>query len=290
VKAGFSLLLWTTEVTQAHHGILRDLARAGYDGAEIPITGSGVADCAALGRVMADIGLAATASGMVTDAAANPMSLDPSVAQAGVDHLRRLVDRAVALGAEVLIGPFFQPLGTFSGTGPTDAEWAALVRAHRAMADHAGDALRLAVEPLNRFECYGLTTAAQAARLVAEVGHSLYGSLYDTFHANIEERDPVGAITASAGALGYVHVSENDRGTPGRGHIDFAAVFAALAAVGYDGWITVEAFGQALPDLAAATRVWRPLFGSEAEVYTEGLALIRQGWAAATTGRADNAG
>ncbi len=290
MKAGFSLLLWTTEVTQAHHGILRDLARVGYDGAEIPITGSSLAECAALGRLMADIGLAATASGMVTDVAANPMSPDAAVAQAGIDHLRRLVDRAVALRAEVLIGPFFQPLGTFSGTGPTAAEWAALVRAHRAMADHAGDALRLAVEPLNRFECYALTTAAQAARLVAEVGRANYGYLYDTFHANIEERDPLGAIAATADALGYVHVSENDRGTPGRGHIDFAGLFAALRAAGYDGWITVEAFGQALPALAAATRVWRPLFASEAEVYTEGLALIRKGWADATTGRDGDAG
>ncbi|MEM9851729.1 MAG: TIM barrel protein, partial [Pseudomonadota bacterium] len=105
--------------------------------------------------------------------------------------------------------------------------------------------------------------------------------LYDTFHSNIEERDPVGSIGATAAAIAHVHISENDRGTPGRGHVDFAATFAALHAAGYDGWLTIEAFGQALPDLAAATKVWRPLYGSEEEVYTEGLALLQRGWAAA---------
>ena len=278
MKAGFSLLLWTTDVGRAHWPILRALSQAGYDGAEIPVTGATVEGCAELARVMADMGLAATASGGVPDPKANPMSTDPAIAAAGIDHLKRLVDRAVALGAEVLIGPFTQPLGVFSGSGPTGAEWAALVAAHQAMADHAGDALILAVEPLNRFECYALNTTAQAARLVADVGRRNYGYLYDTFHANIEERDPVGAIAATAPAIAYVHISENDRGTPGRGHIDFAATFAALKRAGYDGWLTVEAFGQALPDLAAATRIWRPLFASEAEVYTEARALIRRHW------------
>ena len=65
---------------------------------------------------------------------------------------------------------------------------------------------------------------------------------------------------------------------PGRGHIDFAGTFAALKAIGYDGWLTVEAFGQALPDLAAATRIWRPLFETEAQVYEEAIRLIRLGW------------
>ncbi|MCC5975734.1 MAG: sugar phosphate isomerase/epimerase [Rubellimicrobium sp.] len=286
MKIGFSLLLWTTEVGRPHWPVLQALKAAGYDGAEIPVTGSTPAACAQLRGVMADMGLIPTASGGVPDASVNPMSLDAGVAQAGIDHLKRLVDRAVALGAEVLIGPFTQPLAEFSGSGPTGAEWAALVRAHQAMADHAGDALRLAVEPLNRFECYALNTAAQAARLVAEVGRPNYGWLYDTFHANIEEADPAGVIGTCRPT--HIHISENDRGIPGRGHIDFAAAFAALRAAGYDDWLTVEAFGQALPDLAAATRIWRPLFDSPEQVYTEAITLIRKGWAEAATEKGES--
>jgi len=79
----------------------------------------------------------------------------------------------------------------------------------------------------------------------------------------------------------HVHISENDRGTPGKGHVDFPGTFKALRSGGYDGWFVIEAFGRALPDLAAATRVWRDFFPSPDEVYTEGLKLIKEQWQAA---------
>jgi D-psicose/D-tagatose/L-ribulose 3-epimerase len=278
MKIGFNLLLWTTHVTEAHVPVLRALRAAGYDGVEVPVFEGDPLHYARLGGILSDHGLLATAVGVVPDQARNPMSLDPAERMAGVDHLKWMVDCAQSLGAEVLCGPFTQPLGVFSGTGATPAEWAALVQSHQTMADYAPD-LTLAVEPLNRFECYALNTAAQAARLVDGVGRANYGYLYDTFHANIEEREPSGVIRPTAGAISHVHISENDRGTPGRGHADIRGALTTLRSVGYDGWLTVEAFGQALPDLAAATRVWRPLFGSETEVYEEAIALIRAGWA-----------
>jgi D-psicose/D-tagatose/L-ribulose 3-epimerase len=282
MKAGFNLLLWNTQVTEADLPLLAELKAAGYDGVEVPVFGETPDYWRAMGRRIDDLGLATTVVGIVTDPARNPMGLDEAVHRGGIDHLKWLTDCSVALGAEVLCGPFTQPLATFSGRGPTPAEWDRLVAAHRAMAAHAGDAVTIAVEPLNRFECYALNTAEQAARLVAEVGSPNYGYLYDTFHANIEERDPVGAITATAPAIAHVHISENDRGTPGRGHVPFADTFAALRKAGYDGWLTVEAFGLALPDLAAATRVWRPLFDTERDVYTGAIALIRDGWSGAS--------
>jgi D-psicose/D-tagatose/L-ribulose 3-epimerase len=123
-----------------------------------------------------------------------------------------------------------------------------------------------------------LNTGAQAAAHVARVGRPNFGYLYDTFHANIEERDPVGVIGDTIGAISYIHISENDRGTPGRGHINHAAAIRAAKAADYDGWFTIEAFGQAMPDLAAATRVWRPLFDSDREVVEAGVRVIRAGW------------
>jgi D-psicose/D-tagatose/L-ribulose 3-epimerase len=78
-----------------------------------------------------------------------------------------------------------------------------------------------------------------------------------------------------------VHVSENDRGTPGKGHVPWRATFRALRAAGYDGWLTIEAFGTALPALAAATKVWREFFPTPEEVYVHGLKTVRENWAAA---------
>jgi D-psicose/D-tagatose/L-ribulose 3-epimerase len=76
----------------------------------------------------------------------------------------------------------------------------------------------------------------------------------------------------------HVHISENDRGTPGTGHVHWAETFKALKQIKYDGWLTIEAFGRALPDLAAATKIWRDLFPSAEEVYTKGIRFMKEMW------------
>ena len=113
------------------------------------------------------------------------------------------------------------------------------------------------------------------------VDHPAVTGMYDTFHANIEEQDPVAAYTRNRRHLRYVHVSENDRGVPGRGHVPWAETFAAIKGSGYDGWLTIESFGRGLPALAAATRVWRDFAESPEAVYRDGYRWIRDGWDAA---------
>jgi D-psicose/D-tagatose/L-ribulose 3-epimerase len=280
MKIGFNLLLWTTHLDDELLGVCEQLKAAGYDGVEVPIFEGTPAHYANLKRQLGDIGLATTVVGIVQSAEANPSSPDAASHQAGVDYLKWLVDCSAELGAQTLCGPFYQPLAEFSGSGPTAEEWDAIVSAHQAMANHAkGTGVALSVEPLNRFECYALNTIEAASNLVDAVGVENYGLLYDTFHQNIEENDPIAALKAAGSRINHVHISENNRGTPGRGQIDFDAVFAALKSINYDGWLTIEAFGHALPDIAAATKVWRPLFESREQVYSEGIALIRNGWA-----------
>lgn len=278
MKIGFNLLLWTTDLDRALLPTLRALKAAGYDGVEVPIFSGDPAHYREVKAMLDGEGLASTVVAIVQDEARNPLSATNEAA--GVDYLKWLVDCSVALGAEVLAGPFYQPLGVFSGHPLSEAEWQRLVRTQTAMADHAGAAITLAVEPLNRFECYALNTCERAARLVQAVNRPNYGYLFDTFHSNIEEQDTIEALRATLPQVSHIHISENDRGTPGRGHAPILPAIAAARAGGYTGWLTVEAFGHALPDIAAATRVWRPLFTSETEVYTEAMALIRQGLAA----------
>lgn len=110
------------------------------------------------------------------------------------------------------------------------------------------------------------------------VDHPAIQGMYDTFHANIEETDPIGAIKEIRPHLIHVHISENDRGAPGRGHVPWAATFKALKTSGYDGWLTIEAFGRGLPELAAATRVWRDFAESPEAIYREGFRTIKNGW------------
>lgn len=279
ITIGINLLLWTAKLRRDHAPLLAQLRGLGYQGVEVPFFSGSLAEAAETGQIVRDAGLIPAMIGSLPDAAHNPLSEDPTHAQAARAHLRWLVDCAQAMGAVSIAGPFTQPLGLFSGQGPTATEWARLVAAHQAMADHAGPDLALMVEPLNRFECYILNTARDAARLVAEVGRPNYRYLYDSFHAHIEEQNPVAALLQTLPAVGHVHISENNRGTPGRGHAALIPTLQALRDAAFSGWISVEAFGQAIPDLAAATRVWRPLFTSETEVATEAIALIRAGLA-----------
>ncbi len=282
MKTGFNLLLWTTHVTETHFPLLGKLKAAGYDGIEVPLFEGAVAHFEKIARQLSDHGLGCTTVTVMPDEAHSAISPDARSREGALDHLKWAIDCSEALGSEVLCGPFHQPLGVFSGFGATDDEKRRAAEVHRAAAEYAAEGgLPLAIEPLNRFECYFLNTLAEAKAYVARVGHPNFGALYDTFHANIEEHDPVGCIAESGDVIRHVHVSENHRGTPGEGHIDFAATFRALRRLGYDGWLTIEAFGQALPDLAAATKVWRQFFTSPEAVYTVGLKTMREGWAAA---------
>jgi D-psicose/D-tagatose/L-ribulose 3-epimerase len=286
MKTGFNLLLWTTHVADAHLPVLEQLRTAGYDGVEVPVFEGEVGHFARLGRSIRDLGLGCTTAAVLPDEAHSAISPDPSSRAGALDHLKWAIECSAALGSEVLAGPFHQPLGVFTGRGPSADERARAAEVHRQAAEVAATAgLVLALEPLNRFECYFLNIMADARAYARQVDHPSFGILYDTFHANIEERDPVGCIAASIDVIRHVHVSENDRGPPGKGHVPWRATFEALRAAGYDGWLTVEAFGTALPALAAATRVWRPLHATPEEVYEAGLRTIRAHWPAAAERR-----
>ncbi|GGC17159.1 isomerase [Novosphingobium endophyticum] len=282
MKIGINLLLWTGHVTQAHVPVLRALKETGFDGVEVPVfDASDEAHYRQLGEVLDDIGLERTVVAIIPDEAHSPISADAAHRQAATDHLRRVIDCSAALGGTVLAGPWFQPLGVFSGDRPSEAELERCAQVHRVIVPLAKDAgLVCALEPLNRFEAHLLNTCDQAIAYADRLDSEGFGVLYDTFHANIEEKDPVAALRAlrASGWLTHVHISENDRGTPGRGHAPIRETIAALRQLGYDQWLTIEAFGRGVPELAAATRVWRDFFASPEEVYTEGYRFIRTCW------------
>jgi D-psicose/D-tagatose/L-ribulose 3-epimerase len=276
MKIGMNLLLWTAQVTEAHDPLLADLKETGYDGVEVPVFEGSPADYQALGAKLRDLGLGSTAVTVMAPEA-SPISPDAAVRQAAVDRLKWVLDRCAEFGAEVLCGPLHSPLGVFSGTAPTRDERLRGTDTFRAVAEHAqASGITLAVEYLNRFENYFLTTAADTAQWVGEINHPACGMMWDTFHAHIEEKAVTPVLSGCAKHLVHVHLSENDRGTPGTGQVNWADTFATLKALNYDRWLVIEAFGRALPDLAAATRVWRDLFGAPEDVYRNGLAFIQR--------------
>ncbi|PZQ95635.1 MAG: isomerase [Cereibacter sphaeroides] len=281
MKLGMCMLLWTTHLTEDAEPLLRDIKASGFDGVEVPVFEGEVGHYQRLGALLDRIGLQRTAIAAMGDPAMNLIG-DDAERKAGIAHMHHVLDCTAAVGAKVVSGPVHSTLGGFSGQGPTKEEFRRSVSSQRAIGDHAAKVgVTVGLEALNRFECYIFNTMEVLCAHLDEVGHPNIKAMYDTFHCNIEENDPIAAYTDSLRHVVHVHLSENNRGVPGRGNIPWAETFRAIKASGYDDWLTIESFGRGLPDLAAATKVWRDFCESPEAVYREGGAFIRKGWAAA---------
>lgn len=273
-RLGFSFLYFGPRLDEALHRWFPRLVHHGYAGAELPVVGATSAQLAATGKALVANGLAATGVGFAT-AEADPLSPDAAVRRAAVDHLVRLAEHTAALGGDVLAGPIHSAYGRFSEQPPTADEFQRCVEVLRAAGERAAKVgVRLAIEPLNRFECYFLNTAAACSALVRAVGHPNVVGALDTHHAHIEEGDVAEAIRAMRGTLGHVQLSENHRGTPGTGQVDFARVLQALRSIDYRGWLVVEAFSRHDPAFGSALRIWRALDHGPEDVLAAGSRLL----------------
>lgn len=276
MKIGMNMLLWTNHVTEEHYPIIDTLRETGYDGIELYMGDGDLAHYKKLGNHFSELGLGVT---VVTGLAPheNISSEDPKLSQAGLDRLKWAIDNAQALKADIICGPLHSPFAFFSRQPPTQDERKRSAEMLRKAAEYAAEAnIMLCPEALNRFECYLYNTMADLKTLVEAVDHPNLGAMYDTHHSNIEEKSQSGAIKTIAPYLKHVHISENDRGTPGSGQVVWSQVFSTLKEIGYDGWLTIEAFSTIIPEFANAINVWRDYSPSK-EIYTKGLQFIKDG-------------
>ena len=276
MKYGLNLLLWTDRMHDGMVPIVEKIKALGYHGIEMPIFELDESLHRQWGKRLDELGLERTAV-TVRNAGDNPISPSASVRAAAVDAMKKTLDCCHAAGVKILCGPTHSAIGEFTGTGPTEDEFKWGVDTMRQVAAHAAQAgVTIATEYLNRFENYFLTSVEQTVKFVQAVDHPHVRMMYDTFHANIEEKNLAQAIHAAAPYTVLVHVSENDRSIPGTGHVHWDESFDALKAAGYDGWMVVEAFGLALPGIAAATKIWRKMFPSEYQLATDSLAFMKK--------------
>ncbi|NQX87445.1 MAG: sugar phosphate isomerase/epimerase [Halioglobus sp.] len=275
VRIGMNMLLWGTRITPEHIPVFEVLAGQGFDGVEIPIGDQSYAQLKAMATACDELGLARTACAFM-GRESNPISSETSVRLAAAEHLRRCIDGAAVIGADILVGGLYQAHKYFTGAGPTAEEWGWCADYLHSCGAYGGQqGVRLGLEVLNRFEVFMINTTADCRRMVEQVGLDTVGVHYDTHHANIEEADPETALQNCAKVLTHVHLSESHRGALGTGQVNWVANFAALKAVGYSGWLVIESFGTGDPDLATAANIWRNAFQSPWQVSGEGIAFIR---------------
>ncbi|WP_172121634.1 MULTISPECIES: sugar phosphate isomerase/epimerase [unclassified Devosia] len=200
-------------------------------------------------------------------------SVDP---EAGIAHLKHVMDVAAAMGAEALSGVTYGGIGQRSGLPPTTPEYDNMARALEAAARHAKQVgLAFGIEPVNRYENHLINTAAQARWMIEKVGADNIFIHLDTYHMNIEEKGAGNGIIDAGDLLRYIHMSESDRGTPGEGTCDWDEIYATLAAIGFKGGIAMESFINMPPELAYGLAVWRPVANSFEEVMDKGLPFLR---------------
>lgn len=272
---GINLLLWGVNIDSQHRPLFADLKAQGYDWLEIPVVGQADRELAAMRAELDALELGRSASCFM-GAEENPIAEEAAVRKAAQLAMRQRIDEAASLGAEILIGGFYQAHKVFSGSAPTAQEWAWSAEFLLASADYAkAQGLRLGLEFLNRFETHLINTSADAKRMVDEVGADNLGVLYDTHHANIEDPAPEQAIGGLAESLFHVHLSESHRGTLGRGQVDWDATFAALARANYSGPLVVEAFGRNVAEVVVAANIWRNAFDSELQLSGDAVGFIQ---------------
>jgi D-psicose/D-tagatose/L-ribulose 3-epimerase len=274
---GVSTWLWTSPLSDGELARLAPLVRGwGFDLIELPIEQPDDWDPGRAAATLRQLGLGATACAVMTPERDLTTS-DQAVRQATGDYLRRCVDIAAAVGSPVVAGPMYAPVGR---VGRTDAaERATMVErvaeGLRPVAEHAQSlGVRLALEPLNRYETSLVNTVDQALEIVERVDSPGLGVCLDTFHMNIEEKDPAAAVRAAGDRIAHVQACGTDRGTPGSDQFGWDAFCAALLDAGYDGPVCIESFTVDNASLARAASIWRPLAPSADALATDGLAFL----------------
>ena len=277
MKLGVNLMLWTGALTRKALPLIDKVAKMGFDGVELPIFDPKPVDVAGTRRTLADNGLGATVSTAL--AKGSFISSSARDRQTAMDYATSILEVSKAVGAELVCGPFYSPVGCLVGRGPIPAEWKHAVTCLRKLAARAEDiGIDIGIEALNRFETYFLNLSADTVRLCDEVGSPRVGVHFDTFHANIEEKNSPAALKkVGRSRLVHVHACENDRGAPGTGHVQWEGIFRILKQMKYDRWVTIESFVPSIKEIARAASIWRPVARSGDELASKGLRFLKAG-------------
>jgi D-psicose/D-tagatose/L-ribulose 3-epimerase len=276
MKLGVNTLIWSASYDGSVEEMLPAIKEHGFDGIEIPIFQMEGVSPQRIRQAVEQNGLECNTISIFLDGM-SLISDDAAIRLRSLQWLKDLIAITAECGGDTLAGPLYCPVGFLPGRRRNADEWSRAIDAYQQIGDTlVQHKITLAIEPLNRFETFFLNTAEDAALMAEQVGHPNIGILYDTFHANIVEKSIAAGMLKIGKHLKLIHTCENDRGTPGSGHIDWSSVFAAIAQLKYDGWLTIESFGFAIPELCAAAAIWRDIESSPSAIAFEGIEFLKQ--------------
>lgn len=281
VRRPFGANLWIWESPVTLDGIERRppaLKSWGFDIVELPLENAGSWNPRDVRTALDNTGLNASVC-IAMPADRDLTTRDAATVRRTQEYLRRAIEAAAIVGSPTIAGPMYAPTGLTGAISGEDRRENVQILAEnlQPVLDEARQAnVRLAIEPLNRFETSLFNTAEQTMELIDLVSDPRIGLLLDTFHMNIEERDIPAAIRAVGPSIFHFHACGNDRGAPGNGSLPWVEIAAALQDVDYRGSIVIESFAGTNQVIAAAASIWRPLADTQDAIAIEGLRFLRR--------------
>lgn len=275
MKFGIHAGLWMKNWTDDPAPIFKTASEIGFDGVELSLLGIDLSRANDIRRQSEDHGLALTCStGLGRDA--DPASDDAAVRDRAIAVLTDAVRVTARLGSAGLAGVVAAPWGVFDPANKVARAGRSAETLGRLDSILSEEGVTLGIEALNRFESDLTSTAAEACEIARATGSEHIGVLLDSFHMNIEEKDPPAALRAAGETLVHYHVSDNDRGRPGSGRYDFPADAAALSDIGYRGWIVAEMFVMAGHPTSGDLNIWRDIEPDPTEAAVKTLAYLKE--------------
>jgi len=276
---GANTWIWVSPPTQDRvEELAPRIAGWGFDLIELPVEEPGQWDPETVAALLADLGLGASVCAVMPPGR-ELVEADPATVADTQRYLMGCVDAAAEIGSRVVAGPVYASVGRcWRMDADERARAIAQFREHLApVCDHAGTrGVRIAVEPLNRYETSFANTVEQTLEAIDGLPAEACGLLCDVYHMNIEEHDVAAALRTAGDRIAHVHACANDRGVPGRDHLDWPAIAAALRESGYDGAVCIESFTAHNESIATAASIWRPLAETQDAIAVEGLAFLRR--------------
>lgn len=273
---GLHTYLYSQRLDKDFEFILDKASEYGYDGIEVPFNLEEYIPWGKLPIALESRGLDCTAcAGLPKDC--DLISADRRERQRGIETLKRYMDRARSIGSPIIGGVLSSAWGNLTGFAPTADEWKRSVEGLQIASEYAKEiGIKIALEPVNRYETHFINTVAAGKRLVQEVNSEYVGLLLDTYHMNIEEKDLPSAIRQAGKHLLHVHACEHDRGIPGSGHTDWKGIFRALKDIRYSGRLTIESFLPEMESIARETAIWRKVAPDADSIARDGLNFLKQ--------------
>jgi D-psicose/D-tagatose/L-ribulose 3-epimerase len=281
---GVCTWLWTSPLTDGDVGLVARAKELGADVLELCIEDTEHVSPAVFRSAAEEVGMEFSICGAFGPER-DLSHEDADVRRFGLDYVRHCVDVAAEIGATNVVGPLYSAVGKtrLLSLAERERQRAMAVESIRESADYAASkGVHLAVEALNRFETDLVNTTEQALDLVERIGRDNVGILLDTFHMNVEDKSLGESIRRTGDRLFHFHACENDRGTPGTGHVPWQEVFQALLDIRYEGPVVVESFTPDVRDIAKAASIWRQLDASGDELARRSVEFVRAGMQAAS--------